>query len=77
MGATRNYYRIIFRKYEGKRPLERRRNKQDNNYNDNIILQWILKEIGCEDVDPIHLAQNRVQWWPAMNTNEPSGSIRG
>lgn len=27
----KNYYRIIFRKYEGKRPLERCRHRQDDN----------------------------------------------
>jgi hypothetical protein len=27
-----------------------------------------LKEIGCEVVDRIHLAQERVQWWALVNT---------
>jgi hypothetical protein len=27
-----------------------------------------LKEIGCEDVDWIHLAQDRLFWWAVVNT---------
>jgi hypothetical protein len=26
-----------------------------------------LEEIGCEDVDWIHLAEDRVQWWVLVN----------
>jgi len=26
-----------------------------------------LKEIGCEDVEWIHLAQDRIQWWVLVN----------
>jgi hypothetical protein len=32
-----------------------------------IILKWILKEV-CEDVDWIHLAQDRIQWRVLVNT---------
>jgi hypothetical protein len=27
-----------------------------------------LKETGCEDVNWIHLAQDRDQWWAVVNT---------
>jgi hypothetical protein len=27
-----------------------------------IAFKWILQETGCEDVNWIHLAQDRVQW---------------
>jgi hypothetical protein len=35
-----------------------------------------LKEIGCDVVTWIHLAQDRGQWWALVNYNEPSGSIK-
>jgi hypothetical protein len=27
-----------------------------------IIIKWVLREIDCEDMNCIHLVQNRVQW---------------
>jgi hypothetical protein len=37
-----------------------------------------LREIEWEDVDWMHLAQDRDQWWALVNmANEPSGSIKG
>jgi hypothetical protein len=36
-----------------------------------------LKEIGCEDVDWIYLAQDRGQWRAIEHSNQPSGSIKG
>jgi len=33
-----------------------------------IILYWMLKKLGREDVDWIHLAQDREQWLAAVNT---------
>jgi hypothetical protein len=38
-----------------------------------------LKELRCEDVDRIHLTQNRDEWWAVMKTVEiglTSGSIK-
>jgi hypothetical protein len=32
-----------------------------------IILKWILKEIGYEDVDWIQLAQDRIEWQAVVN----------
>jgi hypothetical protein len=36
-----------------------------------------LKEIGSEDVDWIHVAQDRVQWQAPEHSTEPLGSIKG
>jgi hypothetical protein len=30
-----------------------------------------LKELGCEDVDWIHLDHDRVQWWASVNFHIP------
>jgi hypothetical protein len=51
-------------KHEGKRPLERRRLKWEDNIN--IILD--LREIGWEVVDWMHLAQDRDQCRDVVNT---------
>jgi hypothetical protein len=58
----RNAYKISVRKLEGKRPFARLRNRWEVN----IIMD--LSDIGCEDVDWIHVAQDRVQWWAFVNT---------
>jgi hypothetical protein len=49
-------------KPEGKRPLGRRRRRWEYN----IIMD--LRKIAWEDVDWIHLAQDRDQWWAVVNT---------
>jgi hypothetical protein len=60
MGETRNAYRILVGKPEGKRPLGRRR--------------WVdyfkmdLREIGWDGMDWIDLAQDRDQWRALVNT---------
>jgi hypothetical protein len=55
MGRMRNAYNTFVQKLEGKRPLERpRRRREDNNRMD-------LREIDWEDVDWMHLAQDRDQ----------------
>jgi len=33
-----------------------------------IILEWILKKVGWEDMDWINLAQNRNKWFAVLNT---------
>jgi len=43
-----------------KRPLGRPRHSWDN-------IKMYLKQIWCEDVDWIHLAQNRDEWWVLVN----------
>jgi hypothetical protein len=53
MGETRNAYRVLVGKPEGKRPLGRpRRRWVDNNKID-------FREIGCDCMDWIDLAQDR------------------
>jgi hypothetical protein len=36
-----------------------------------------LREVGCDDVDCIHLAEDRDQWQAVVNSNGTSGSIKG
>jgi hypothetical protein len=47
---------------EGKRPLRRPRRR----YEDNIGID--LREVGWEDVDWIHLAEDRDKWLALVNT---------
>jgi hypothetical protein len=62
MGETRNAYRILVGKPEGKRPLGRPRRR----WVDNIIMD--LGEIGWDGRDWIELAQDRDQWRTLLNT---------
>jgi hypothetical protein len=60
--GPRNAYKILMqnlkeRYYLGKTKVDRK-----------IILKCILKEILYEDVNWVHLAQVRVQWWAPVNT---------
>jgi hypothetical protein len=63
MGQMRIAYSILVGKPEGKRPLGRPRRAWENNIGMN------LREIKCEGVDWIHLAQHRVQ--TVMNLRVP------
>jgi hypothetical protein len=54
MGEMRNSYKIFVRKPKGKRLFGRLRHR----WKDNIKMDLIY--IGCEVVDWIHLAQDRV-----------------
>jgi hypothetical protein len=62
MGETRNAYRILVGKPEGKRPLGRPRRR----WLDNIKMD--LGEIGWNGRDGIELAQDRDQWRALVNT---------
>jgi hypothetical protein len=62
MGETRNAYRILMGKPEGKRLLGRPRRR----WVDNIKMDLI--EIEWDDVDSIELAQDRDQWRAHVNT---------
>jgi hypothetical protein len=62
MGETRNAYRILVGKPEGKRPLVRPRRR----WVDNIKMD--LGETGWDGVDWIELAQDRDQWRALVNT---------
>jgi len=35
-----------------------------------------IKDTGCEDMEWIHLAQNRVQWQACKHSNKSSGSTK-
>jgi hypothetical protein len=62
IGETRNAYRILVGKLEGKRPLGRPRRR----WLDNIKMD--LGEIGWHGMDWIELAQDRDQWKALVNT---------
>jgi hypothetical protein len=59
MRKMRNLYRILVGKPEGKKPLIRSRHRWEDN------IKMDLREIGLEDVDWTHLAQDR-DWWQAL-----------
>jgi hypothetical protein len=61
-GETRNAYRILVGKPEGKRPLERPRRR----WVDNIKMD--LGEIEWDGMDWIDLAEDRDQWRALVNT---------
>jgi hypothetical protein len=61
MGDTRSIYKILVGKLGRKRPRGRRRCRwEDNSRID-------LGEIGGENVDWIHVVQDRDQWWALVN----------
>jgi hypothetical protein len=62
MGETRNVYRILVGKPEGKRPLGRPRRR----WVDNIKMDF--REIGWDGMDWIELAQDRDYWTALVNT---------
>jgi hypothetical protein len=62
MWETRNAYRILVGKPEGKRPLGRPRRR----WMDNIKID--LRERGWGGMDCIDLAQDRDQWRVLVNT---------
>jgi hypothetical protein len=61
-GESRNAYRILVGKPEGKRPLGRPRRM----WVDNIKMD--LREIGWDGMDWIDLAQDKDQWRAVVNT---------
>jgi hypothetical protein len=62
MGEGRGVYRVLVGSPEGKRPLGRPRRR----WEDNIKVD--LREIGIDEANWIHLAQDRLQWWGCVNT---------
>jgi hypothetical protein len=62
LGETRNAYRILLGKPEGKRPLGRLRRRWVGN------IKMDLRKIGWSGVDWIDLAQDRDQWSALVST---------
>jgi hypothetical protein len=62
IGETRNVYRILVGKPEGKRPLGRPRRR----WVDNIKMDF--REKGWDGMHWIKLAQDRDQWMALVNT---------
>ncbi|KAJ4438068.1 hypothetical protein ANN_14007 [Periplaneta americana] len=57
MGESRNAYRVLVGRPEGKRPLGRPRRRWEDN------IKMDLREVGYDGRDWINLAQDRYQWW--------------
>jgi hypothetical protein len=62
MGETRNAYRILVGKPEGKRTLGRPRRRWVDNFKIDLL------EMGWDGMDWIDLAQDRDQWRALVNT---------
>jgi hypothetical protein len=62
VGKLRNAYKIFVGKYEGKRSLGKPRRIWEDN------IRMGLKEIGWEDVDWMHVAEDRDRWRAVVNT---------
>jgi len=52
---------VLVRKPEGKRPLGRPRRRCDDS------IKMDLREVGCDDMDWMELAQDRDRWWALVN----------
>ncbi|KAJ4429870.1 hypothetical protein ANN_22074 [Periplaneta americana] len=69
MGESRNAYRMLVGRPEGKRPLGRPRRRWEDN------IKMVLREVGYDGRDWINLAQDRDQWRAyvraAMNLRVP------
>jgi hypothetical protein len=61
-GEERGVYRVLVGRPEGKRPLERRRPRWDNN------IKMDIREIGIDGANWIRLAQDRFQWRAFVST---------
>ncbi|KAJ4449060.1 hypothetical protein ANN_00455 [Periplaneta americana] len=70
MGESRNAYRVLVGRPEGKRPLGRPRRRWEDN------IKMDLREVGYDDRDWINLAQDRDRWRaytrPAQGLRSPS-----
>jgi hypothetical protein len=65
MREKRNAYRVLVGKPEGKGPLRRPRRRWVYN------IKIDLREIGCDGMDWIDLAQDRDQWRALVNLRIP------
>jgi len=62
MGQGRGVYRVLVRKPEGKRPMERPRRRWEDN------IKMDLQEMGGVCGDWMELAQDRDRWWALVST---------
>jgi hypothetical protein len=60
-GRGRGVYKVLVGRPKGKRPLERRRHRWEDN------MKLDCREIGIDGTNWIWLAQNRVQWQAFVN----------
>ena len=60
-GDSRDAYRVLVGKPEGKRPLERPRHRWEDN------IKMDLQEVGCGGMEWIQLAQDRDRWRALVN----------
>ncbi|KAJ4446083.1 hypothetical protein ANN_12775 [Periplaneta americana] len=71
MGESRNAYRVLVGRPEGKGPLGRPRRRWEDN------IKMDLREVGYDDRGWINLAQDRDRWRGLCEGgNEPSGSLK-
>ncbi|KAJ4427387.1 hypothetical protein ANN_25008 [Periplaneta americana] len=71
MGKSRNAYRVLVGRPEGKRHLGRPKHRWEDN------IKMDLREVGYVDRDWINLAQDRDQWRVYVREgNEPPGSLK-
>ncbi|KAJ4435504.1 hypothetical protein ANN_18120, partial [Periplaneta americana] len=71
MGESRNAYRVLVGRPEGKRPLGRPRRRWEDN------IKMDLRKVGYDDRDWINLAQDRDQWGAyGEGGNEPPGYLK-
>jgi hypothetical protein len=71
MREMRSAYKILVGKSEGRSQLERPKYKSEDN------IGMYLRKIRWENVEWIHVAQDRCQWLTRKDGNEPSVSIKG
>jgi hypothetical protein len=63
MGKMRNAHKILVGKPKRKRPLGRSRRRWKD-------IRMDIREIGCDGVDGMYLAQDRDQWWVSIKGGE-------
>jgi len=61
MEEGRGVYRVLMGKPGGKRPLRKHRRRWEDN------IKMDLREVGCESMDWIELAQDRDTWRALVN----------
>ena len=71
MEQSRNVYRVLVGKTEGKRSLGRPRGRWEDN------IKMDLREGGCDPGEWIDLAEDRNQWWAYVRVVKTSGFLKG